>query len=344
MATTEKIPGTNFKTPRRAAKKKVSPKKSAAAAPARSTTTTARPKKSATAKPVKAKKLVQAVKKADKPIVPEVLPPIITVDSKPQSVSRTPHALAVVSDKGLVQIGRRAIDLIKEMPDMPDRELQSVLRGSIEVERAMWVVKGSAAHEVVKRATSEGSQFSKMKGMGLDSLIGQVATELGVNTFTLRDDYKAFAEFGNYIKEQLVESPESLMPREFYTLASKISEATAKVTPYEALQYFEEQRQAMGGEDKFTYYTDHARRDLKLFNQGHTIEQVRKLDGQARSEKIANKKNPDSVSQVRTISVQITTSEANQWYVRAIIEKHGSFTSWFEKTAKAEFGKFKEGN
>jgi hypothetical protein len=342
MANTNKIEGTNFKTPKKAApkakrasKKKLPPKKSAAAAPARA---------SNTPKQVKSAKMVKAIKKADKPIVPEVLGPIITVESKPTSVSRTPHALAVVSDKGLVQIGRSAIDLIKEMSNMPDRDLQQLLRGSIEVERALWVVKGSAAHEVVKRATSEGSQFSKMKGMGLDSLIGQVATELGVNTYTLRDDYKAFAEFGNYIKEQLVESPEALMPREFYTLASKISDTTAKVTPYEVLQYFEEQRMAMGGEDKFTYYTDHARRDLKLFNQGHTIEQVRKLDGQARSEKVAKNKNADSVTQVRTINVQITTSDANQHWVRAIIEKYGSFTVWFEKTAKAEFGKFKEGN
>jgi hypothetical protein len=343
MANTNKIEGTNFKTPKKS-KKRVPPKKSAAAAPARATSSQTRANKAAAPKPVKSKKLKAAVKKADKPIVPEVLGPIITVESKPQTISRTPHALAVVSDKGLVQIGRSAIDLIKSMPDMPDRDLQQLLRGSIEVERAMWVVKGSAAHEVVQRATKEGSQFSRMKGMGLDSLIGQVATELGVNTFTLRDDYKAFAEFGNYIKEQLVESPESLLPREFYTLASKISDTTAKVTPYEALQYFEEQRMSMGGEDKYTYYTDHARRDLKLFNQGHTIDQVRKLDGQERTAKVAKNKNADKATQVRTINVQITTSPANQHWVRSIIEKYGSFTAWFEKTAQAEFGKFKEGN
>ena len=104
------------------------------------------------------------------------------------------------------------------------------------------------------------------------------------------------------------------------------------------VRYFQEQREATGG-----YYTDHARRDTKLFNEGKSVEEVTILDAENRIEKVAEKgkKLPKKVAERETM-LKIVASASNIAYYKKIIEKYSSFNAWYERRVLEEFGTLTE--
>lgn len=274
------------------------------------------------AKPAKTAKPVKAMKADKKPAVPSNS--LIAYDPK----------------TSYMQIGNSVKELIASLPSMKTEQLTNLFRNTVDVERAMFVVRGATAHELIKRAIEDGKKFDKTKGNGVDTMINEIAKEVGIDGKTLYADYKVFDEFGGWLKEQLTEAPDTIMPREFYVLAMKTT-TMAQEPPSEILNYFQEQRESTGG-----YFTDHARRDAKLFNEGKTIEQVKQLDAEQRIEKVAEKNSGAKKAQVpaeRYASLQIVASDQNINYCRKILEKYASFNEWFERKCKDEFGAADEG-
>lgn len=233
-----------------------------------------------------------------------------------------------------IQVGNSVKDLIASLPKLNNEELKSLFINTVDAERAMFVVRGATAYELYKRALKEGAEFSKAKGAGVDSLLNSIAAEVGIDGKTLYTDFKVFEEFGGWLTEQLTTAPETIMPREYYVLAMKTTNMAIE-PPSEVLRYFQEQREVTGG-----YYTDHARRDTKLFNEGKSVEEVQLLDAEFRMEKVAEKgkkKAPKKVAEKETM-LKIVASEQNiNWY-RQIIEKYSSFNAFYERKCMEEFG------
>lgn len=232
-----------------------------------------------------------------------------------------------------LQVNSSAVQMIENMKNLNDSQLLSLFSNIVNSEKAMFVVRGAAASELYSRAMEAGKDFNKTKGGGVDALVNEIAKEVGVDGKTLYADFKVFQEFGGLLIEKLATAPDTILPREFYVLAMKTTHA-AKELPSTVLGYFEEQREATGG-----YFTDHARRDAKLINDGKTVEEVKKLDAKERKDKIAGKATKAvNLSGPREANVKILATEQNITWYDMIITKHGSFEAWYVKKCKEEFG------
>lgn len=240
-----------------------------------------------------------------------------------------------------VQVSNKVKDLIDSLPRLEDKELTELFRNTVDAERAMFVVRGAAAHEIFKRAADDGQKFDKTKGGGVDSLINAVAKDVGIDGKTLYADFRVFQEFGGLLVEQLTTAPETIMPREFYVQAMKTTTLSQEL-PSEILKYFQEQRESTGG-----YFTDHARRDTKLFNEGKLIEEVRKLDIDNRVARVSDSKdNPGVLNKPKDkiMTIPIAASPENIAYGRLIIDKYSSFSEWYRRKNLEEFGVVEESN
>lgn len=242
------------------------------------------------------------------------------------------------SKNNYVEAGGRnsgAAQFIERLPAMNSRDLLKVVEGTVNAERVTFVMRGAAAFELVKRKLREVEKFTKVKGQGIDTICNTLAKEVGIDGKTLYKDYRIFEEFGDRLKALLVDTPERILPRELYAVA--VCANSELTTPAAVLDYFEEQREATGG-----YFTDHARRDIKRINEGLTIDEIREMDGLERIEKVNEKKErmPDGD---KTTSLKIVASVEANYYMRQIIDKHASFSTWFLTRAKEEFGNLPKG-
>lgn len=319
----------------------------------------AKPK--AAANPAKSSKTANKVAEAAAAVVtlPEGLPylaetapgtfkdferPVAGVPDAPtspiQKVGKAPAPDALISYDPFsshVQVGNSVRDLISVLPKLDDLALVEMFRNTVGAEKAMFVIRGATAHEIIKRAEDAGKKFGKTNGGGIDSVINEIAKDVGIDGKTLYADYKVFEEFGGYLTEQLTTAPEAIMPREYYVLAIKTG--MSQELPMSILEYFEERRLSTNG-----YFTDHARRDVKLLNEGKTIEQVMEMDATNRAEIVAdkNKKAPaktgSSAPIEKTLSVSLPdNAQVKSWY-KQILAKYGTFESWYTRKCTEEFG------
>lgn len=256
------------------------------------------------------------------------------VTKAPKAAPAQPAALVTYDGKkNYLQVGAAVQDLIASLPSLNDKQLRSLFQNTVDAERAMFVVRGAAAHEIYKRAVADGQKFDKTKGNGIDTLINEVAKEVGIDGKTLYSDFKVFDEFGGYLIEQLTTAPDTIMPREYYVLATKVSRQ-AQELPMNVLEYFQEQRESTGG-----YFTDQARRDTKLFNEGKTVEQVKKLDAETRIEAVSGTKTKAAkLPKEHYATIKIVATKQNVDWYRQIIDTYGSFEEWFKRKCKEEFG------
>lgn len=235
--------------------------------------------------------------------------------------------------QNVMAVGNSAIDVIRAIPDMSSQKLHKLFVTTLEAERAMFVIRGAAAYEMYVRAVDQGKEFTKTKGNGVDAMITEIAKEAGIDSKTLYKDFKIFELFGDELVEKLATAPESILPREFYAIAAQTS-ATAKEEPTAVLEYFNTQREVTGG-----YFTDHARRDIKRFNEGMSVEDCEKLDAEERIEAVSKKKEKkESLPKEQMVNLPILASQTNIKYSKAILSKYGTFSLWFDKKCRDEFG------
>lgn len=233
-----------------------------------------------------------------------------------------------------MQLGRSVVDVIQSIPQLDDDQLKGLFSNTVQVERGLFAIRGAAAYEIVKRAKEQGQKIEKTKGNGVDTLIADVAKDVGVDAKTLYTDFCVFEEFGGDLMLDLTESPESILPREFYTTAVKCRTLAAESVG-DILLYFKERRMTTGG-----YFTDHARRDAKLFNEGRSVDEVRQLDEEARVAYVKGKNKPASkVEKIKTANVPIHQTAQNVEWIGKIVQQYGSFNVWFESKCEDEFGR-----
>ncbi len=227
-----------------------------------------------------------------------------------------------------------ALDFIRSLSKQTYEQLLGTFTTAINSERVMFVVRGATAHELYVRACSkEKREFSNKLGGGIDTFMKEISKEVGVDAKTLYKDFQIFDVFGETLMEYLADSPDRILPREFYALACNTSE-NVTTSKMETLEYFEMKR-----EQTDSYFTDHARRDIKLINQGVSIMEVSEDDNKARAEALAGvKKTNQTKTKDKYVSVNIVANHENDWLLREVIKKYGSVSTFFTKRAKEEFG------
>lgn len=237
------------------------------------------------------------------------------------------------AEKKYMQLGSNVKKYIEHLPDMTDAQLMNAFGDAVNMENAMFIIRGATAYEIFKRVKDEGRKFSKVAGEGIDAVINEVAKTVGIDGKTLWVDFKIFDNFGEYLTELLETTPEKILPRVFYEQAAKTENAD-QCTPKEVLDYFEEQRET------FNYFTHHARRDSAKINSGMTITQVKAEDVAEREEAVNADKPKAKKAKVEphTIALPIAATEANDQYLRKILDKYSTVQSWFDKKVREEFG------
>ena len=254
-----------------------------------------------------------------------------------ESLTEAPQSMALVSFDGGAQqlsISNSAVRIIADIKDMSDEQLVNMFSSVTTVEQSAFVLRGAAAYELVERAKAAGAEIqARQAGKGVDSLLDAIAKQVGVKKATLYDDWRIFSEFGESLVEALAVAPDTILPREYYSLALKTSQVTW-VSPLSMVKYFSDRREA-----GFAYYTDHARRDVKLVNDGFGVPELIANDNAERQAAIDGKKEPAKKKvNEKFVAVQLLASHANDWYLTQVLKKHGSFTAWFTNKCKEEFG------
>jgi len=256
------------------------------------------------------------------------------VNSTKLAKSKVEPIVGYDPSNGGLSIGESVGKLVASLSEMSDEQLKQMFASALDSERALFVVRGAIAHELYRRATADGQEFDKSKGGGVNALIAEIAKDVGVDAKTLYTDFKVFEEFGGLLLEQLTTAPEALLPREYYVLATKTTRQ-AQELPMSVLEYFTEQRESTGG-----YFTDHARRDTKLFNEGRTVDEVKKLDAAERKAHIAGKGKDKAPAQAKEsfVTVNLVNNPQNLDWFKLVVEKYGTFSEFFTRKCREEFG------
>ena len=226
----------------------------------------------------------------------------------------------------------KALKIISGLKDLTDQQVRDLYIQSDSANKVMFVINGAMSYEIYRRVEAS-SKFMNRKGQGVNSVFTELATDLGIAPSTLYADFKIFQEFGPILEHYLKESPESLLPREYYSLAVKTGDMAIKT-----MEYFEQKRESSG------YTTMHARRDTKLINSGISIDVVDQADLDERKQIAqtpavsvnADKSAAELIEPM--LKLQIHKTMEAEGFLGSIVEDYGSFESWFLIRCREEFG------
>lgn len=224
-----------------------------------------------------------------------------------------------------------AMGMINSLSDMGDENLINFYASVVSTDKTMFVVRGATAQELFNRATAgDNGFFNGVKDQGKNVIIKEIAKEIGAEYSTLVEDIQVMDELGAALLETLQTSPEALLPREYYVLASRTD------VPNKTLGYFEDQRSSL------SYTTGDARRDTKKLRNGATIATVKKEDAAERKLSLDAKakapKGKKGEKAPRPLHVQLEGTYANQYFLRKVVEKYGNLNAFFVKRCTEEFG------
>lgn len=159
------------------------------------------------------------------------------------------------------------ISLIVEIPELSNEQILKLLKRTYKISRDWFLVSGAVTSEI-KTRFDNADEFINEKSRMHKGWHTFLTNELELDSILLNRDYLINEEFGDYLKNLLMESPEKILPSEFY------AEAVKSNKPLELLKFYEVEFA------KGDYDLSRARFARRFFNQGLSFLQIRLEDAE----------------------------------------------------------------
>lgn len=233
------------------------------------------------------------------------------------------------------------VNVIENLRLQTDETLNDLLIGATSVERLTFILTGSIAYEIYNRALNNNEiVMNNGAGNGLRNVIRDIAQKLGFDVKTMEINVKIYEEFEIDFIDLLKNSPEKILPREYYATAVKTE------YPAKTLKIFEENY--LDPAKKFN--VKDARTVAKLVNEGKSAPVINKqiekavatgvtLEELAYPVKSGSKSSATTETKVETLHLELTKNDEIISLLGEINEKYAGFENWFLKRAREEFSK-----